>query len=287
MMVTAKPVETKGRIRVNEETKTIILDVVLIVGILALIWGLIRANRLVFRQIQKKHTGLHLRFFERSNAMIILIGGIILAFSVFGGLDSIWKTMLGGTAIVSAVLVFAAQDVLKDILAGLMISLYKPFETGNRVELEDGTFGTIQDINMRHVVIQGMDTQRIIIPNSKINEMRVRNYSYKASTRGIQFDFHIAYGSDVAKAMSVIRDAIIESPYSVPGKQTAHGPDYADIYFMAYEDSSLRLSTTVYYQAAVGPEVVMSDVNLRVDQALAKNGIEIPFAYVNVIHRAE
>ena len=31
----------------------------------------------------------------------------------------------------------------------------------------------------------------------------------------------------------------------------------------------------------------MSDVNLRVDQALAKNGIEIPFAYVNVIHRAE
>jgi gamma-glutamylcysteine synthetase len=60
-------------------------------------------------------------------------------FSLFGGLDEMWKMMLGGTAIVSAIVAIAAQDVIDDILAGMMISLYKPFEIGNRIELEDGT----------------------------------------------------------------------------------------------------------------------------------------------------
>ena len=53
----------------------------------------------------------------------ILISGTILALSGFGGLGSVWKTFLGGTAIISAVLAFAAQDVIKDVLGGLMISI--------------------------------------------------------------------------------------------------------------------------------------------------------------------
>ena len=271
----------------NEETVRILIKIGIITGIVIIMWVLIRINRLLFRQIQKKFTGIHFVFFERVIALIILVGGIIVSFSIFGGFDTTWKTVLGGTAILSAIIAFAAQDVLKDILAGLMISVYKPFEIGNRVELEDGTRGIIRDINMRHVVIQGLDTQHIIIPNSKLNSMRVRNYSYQVETRSIQSNFRIAYGSDIEKAMAVIKKAIMESPYSVPGKEGADGPEYADIYFMAYEDSSLLLSTTVYYNDEFTTEAVTSDINVRVDRALSENGIEIPFKYVNVIQKKE
>lgn len=253
-------------------------------GLLVLvIWGLLRLNRFVFGKIQKKHKGLHLLFFQRVNAAIILIGGIILVLSMFSGFDSVWKTMLGGTAIISGVLAFAAQDIIKDILGGLMISLHKPFETGNRIELEDGTVGIVKDMTMRHVVLLGMDTQYYVIPNSKINLQKIRNYSYQMKYRSAHFNFYIGYGSDVQKAMDVIRETIIASPVTIPGKVTENGSEYADVYFMAYEQSSLRLSTTVYFESTTPSEVLISDVNCRVNLALHENGIEIPYPYVNVV----
>ena len=192
-----------------------------------------------------------------------------------------WRSRL----FVSGVLIFAAQDIIKDVLGGLMISIFKPFEIGNRVELEDGTAGIVRDINMRHVVLQLLDTQVVVIPNSKLNTMSVRNYSYLETYRSALFRFYIGYDSDVEKAIQVIRDAIIASAYSMPAKETDHGNDYAPIYFMAYESSSLRLDTTVYYSPSSPTEVVISDINLRVKHALKENGIEIPYTYLNVVQK--
>ncbi len=268
------------------DNKTLV-SVLLILGILILIWLLRRLNAIVFKRIQRKQPGLHVLFFERVISACIFIVGIIVIFSVFGGVDSVWKSMLGGTAIISAVLAFAAQDVIKDILAGMMISVYKPFEVGNRIELEDGTAGIIKDITMRHVVIQGIDTQMWVIPNSRLNSMKIRNFSYHAVHKGAQFQFNIAYGSDVEKAMSLIRQAVIDSEYTIPGKLTDKGREYSHVYFTAFDDSSLRLVTTVYFEPKTPSEVVISDINMRVDNAFREHGIEIPFQYINVINKSD
>ena len=262
-----------------------ILNIAIFAVTILVTWLLIHGVHMAFRKIEKKQSVLHFRVFERIISGFILIIGLIIAFSVFGGIGTIWKTLLGGTAIISTVLAFAAQDVIKDILAGLMITVYKPFEAGNRVELEDGTTGIVREITLRHVVLQTLDTQRVVIPNSKVNTMRVRNYSYHSRMRSAEFSFHIAYGSDVERAMAVIRQAVTESEYSIPGKDTPDGKDYAQVYFLGFEASSLRLATTVYYKPAAASEVVISDINLRVSKALAEHGIEIPYAYINVIQK--
>ena len=138
---------------------------------------------------------------------------------------------------------------------------------------------------MRHVVIVTLENQRVIIPNSKLNAMSIRNYSYHTNYRAAQFSFHIAYGSDVEKVMNIIRQTVKASPYSIPGRNTKNGKEYGDVYFMAYENSSLKLVTTVYYKANVTSEALISDINLRVYHALNENGIEIPFPYINVVQK--
>ncbi len=248
---------------------------------------LVKVNHYVFGKVKQTHGNLHMVFFEQIVRVVIIVGGVLLILSSFGGFDSLWKTALGGTAILSGVLAFAGQDVIKDFLAGLMISVNKPFEIGNRVELENGVTGIIRDITVRHVVIQALDTQQIVIPNSKLNEMALRNFSYHSDYRSAHFDFYVGYDTDMEQAMEVIAKAIQDSPYSVPGKKVDGEMRYADIYFMAYEASSLRLATTVYYEATTPSEVLISDVNLRVNKALKANRIEIPYAYVNVIQKEE
>lgn len=267
------------------EIDNLIIKAVSFAAILVLVWVLCRFVRRLFNKIRERQSGIYLVFFERVVTAVIIVGGLILAFSVFGGGRSVWRTLLGGTAFLSAVLAFAAQDVIKDSVDGMMISIYKPFEIGDRIVLEDGTAGIVKDITMRHVVLQLMDTQVLVIPNSRLNEMKIRNFSWHSPFRSAHFDFHIAYDSDAKKAIEVVRNAVISSPYSVAGKRTDKGMDYAPVYFMAFEDSSLKLSTTVYYRPSTATEVLISDVNLRVSEALEKNGIEIPYPFVNIVQR--
>ncbi len=243
-------------------------------------------NRIIFDKLTsaRKREYLHLIFFRKINAVIITFVCCLVGLSFFNGIESVWQSVLGGTAIISAVLVFAAQDVIKDTLAGLMISIYKPFEIGNRIELENGQSGIVRDITMRHTVIHTWGSQELIIPNSKLNTLTILNDSYHTGMRSFQAKFQIGYGSDVKKAMSVIKNAIIDSPYTVGGKKVENDRIYDDVYFMAYEPSSLRMETTVYYKG-VPTEIVRSDVNIRVNEALKANGIEIPYTYVNVIQK--
>ncbi|MBP5781579.1 MAG: hypothetical protein J6X34_10160, partial [Clostridia bacterium] len=81
-----------------------------VVAIAFLAWIATRINKAVFRRIQRRRGGLQLVFFERVNAVIIVISAFVITVSFFSGFAAIWQTLLGGTAIISAVLAFAAQD---------------------------------------------------------------------------------------------------------------------------------------------------------------------------------
>jgi len=258
---------------------------VMIIGILIIMYLLIKLNRFVFKKLKKKKAGLHMFFLERINYVVIVTGAIIAVFTVIGSIKYVWRTMLGGTAIISAVVAFAAQDVIKDVLAGLMIIINKPFEIGNRIELENGIAGNVMDITMRHVVINTIDNEMLVIPNSKLNTMTIKNYSYHSSYRSHLFRFAIAYHSDARKAMQLIKQAVVDSDYTVPGKKTRKGMEYAPVYFTNFDDSSLRLITTVYFEPSTASQTVMTDINLRVKYAFEINNIEIPYPFVNIVDR--
>ena len=197
--------------------------------------------------------------------------------------STLGRVLFQGTAIIGAIAGFAAQPVISDIICGLMMSANRPFDLGDRIELEDGTAGIVTDISLRHVVIVGLDTAKIIIPNSKLNAMKITNMSYKTHLRSILFRFNVAYDSDVDRAMTVIREAVMSSPYSTPGKPGKNDLEYGPVYFIEYASSSLVMATTVYFEPEYTTEVVKSDINSRVKHALNEAGIEIPYDYVNVV----
>jgi small conductance mechanosensitive channel len=108
--------------------------------------------------------------------------------------------------------------------------------------------------------------------------------SHNTKIRSVHMRFNVAYGTDMNKAMKVVRDAVIESEYSEPEWKNK---DYGPVYFISYADSSLVLATTVYYKPVTATEIVISDINMRVNDAFAREGIEIPFNYVNVVMKGE
>lgn len=262
--------------------------VMLVLGILFyvfLFWILRKITHLFFSALEKKRGHrIHIQFLERLTSFGVGLAVIIS----FLGWKNIGGSLLGSAAVITAVVGWAAQDVIKDVLSGLLISIYKPFDLGDRIELEDGTAGIVESITMRHVVIVRIDTLRVVIPNSRINAASILNYSYGEVQRSCLFKFPVGYKSDIEKTKEVISEAVKSSPYSVPGKKQKDGTvGYGNIYFIDLAESALIMAVTVYYEADVASERLKDDINTRVFEALTENGIEIPYNHTSVVIKNE
>jgi len=239
----------------------------------------------IFRKRIREKKSISARFTSSLIRWVIIVVAVIWVLVSAEATSSFGKVLFQGTAIIGAVIGLAAQPVISDLFCGLMLSIHKPFDIGDRIELDNGTRGIVIDITARHVVLRTIDTIDAIIPNSKINACVVTNMSHNRKIRSIHFRFHVGYGTDVEKAMEVIRKAVMDSELTIPAWKDTE--DYGPVYFIAYADSSLEMATTVYYEPTVPSEFVMSDINTRVRKALTEAGIEIPFNYVNVVMKGE
>ena len=260
--------------RLGQIVELLIYAVIAIVvtTIILLIYGKFVKNRL------KAKNNLTIRFTQNIIRVVIILIAVIWVLVSSTATTDIGKVLFQGTAILGAVFGLAAQPVLGDFFSGIAITLNRPFEIGDWIELENGTAGVVADITPRHVVLRSLGTVEIIVPNSKINALMLKDTSFK-KLRSVKMDFNVAYGTDVDKASEIIKNEIINSELTVPAKND----EYSDVFFEAFADSSLVLTTIVYFKQSTSGLAVKTDVNKRVNDAFNKEGIEIPFNYVNVV----
>ena len=240
--------------------------------VILLIYGKFVKNRL------KAKNNLTIRFTQNIIRVAIILIAVIWVLVSSTATTDIGKVLFQGTAILGAVFGLAAQPVLVDFFSGIAITLNRPFEIGDWIELENVTAGVVADITPRHVVLRSLGTVEIIVPNSKINSLMLKDTSFK-KLRSVKMEFNVAYGTDVDKASEVIKNEIINSELTVPAKND----EYSDVFFESFADSSLVLSTIVYFKQSTSGLAVKTDVNKRINDAFNKEGIEIPFNYVNVV----
>ena len=60
---------------------------------------------------------------------------------------------------------------------------------------------------------------------------------------------------------------------------------YGPVYFTRMADSSLVMSVRVYFDRKLNILELRDDINTRVFTALEKAGIEIPYAFTNIVMR--
>lgn len=260
----------------------LILFILFLAVYILCVFLLLKLNKRIFNNIEeKKGNSITIQFLQKAVSLAIIV---ILFVLPMGG-QRLSQSLLGSTAVVAAVVGLAANDVIKNMFAGLEISIYKPFDVGSRIMLEDGTAGIVEKLTLRHVVLVLIDTTRLIVPNSKANSAKIINYSYAETVpRSVEVRFPISYTSDIDKAKEIIRKAICESPLTLnEDKYSEKDPKTRSVYFLELKDSALILAATVYYPLSTRTEVVKDEVNTSVFKALKEGGIEIPYNYVNVV----
>lgn len=113
-------------------------------------------------------------------ALIYVITGFIIINELGYNLNG----LVAGLGIFSAVIALAAQDLAKNIIAGCSIITDKPFDIGDYIEV-DVFKGTVEDLTFRSTRIRNVENQIIVIPNSKVADSTLINYTKMQKRRFI------------------------------------------------------------------------------------------------------
>lgn len=120
---------------------------------------------LLTRKVEKKSSPRRDVFvlLGKSVHIFFLIVGLISALGTLGMNVSALIASLGLTGFA---LGFALKDVVSNLLAGILLIVYRPFRRGDFISVT-GLEGTVESIDIRYTVLR-TDTRRIIIPNGNL-----------------------------------------------------------------------------------------------------------------------
>jgi small conductance mechanosensitive channel len=114
------------------------------------------------QRIEPQHHNL-LRLIQQIGFILIMVAGIITALSTLGVNVTALIASLG---LVGFALGFALKDALSNLIAGIMILLYRPFSLGDTIAV-GGQEGEVIAIDLRYTALAGKG-RTLFIPNSKL-----------------------------------------------------------------------------------------------------------------------
>ena len=178
--------------------------------------------------------------------------------------------MIAGLGIGGLALALAAQDSVKNIFAGIMIFLDKPFKIKDRIQIE-GFDGVVEEVGLRSTRVRTLDGRIVTIPNSTFTDNSVVNVTSQPALK-ITLNLGLTYDTsedDMQKGVDILR-AIVADHSNILEKDCAVG-------FKDFGDFSLGI-LFLYY---IKPDAHWLDSQNTISKEVLKrfNGAGLDFAF--------
>ncbi len=134
------------------------------IAVFTVAWLAAKVSRIILRRMERrvKQDKQHvLKLLGQTTYAGLLIIGVITALATAGINVTALVASLG---LAGFALGFALKDALSNLLAGVLILLYEPFEVGERISAA-GHEGTVRHIDFRYTTLAN-EGKTILLPNS-------------------------------------------------------------------------------------------------------------------------
>lgn len=153
-----------------------------------------------------------IQFLRNSVKFFVGLVALVVVVMTIPSLRSKATLIFSGAGIIAAIIGFAAQAALSNLIAGAFIVIFKPFRVGDYIKLDDTRVGIVEDITLRHTVINNFENKRLIIPNSVISTDSVLNHTIQDSNVLSFNNFKLGLRADIDLARSIIQEEAIKLP---------------------------------------------------------------------------
>jgi len=248
-----------------------ILHVVIILS--ATVAAATLAGKLFTNYIQKSHipiptTGLAYGILKGT----IFIIGILIILTDLGISIAPLLTALGVGGLAVAL---ALQDTLANLFAGVHILMEKSIRIGDFVKLETGQEGSVVDITWRTTRIRMLPNNVVVIPNNKLAQSVVTNYSMPEKSMILQIPVSVGYSTDPERLETVLIEEAKKGIGEIPGLLGDPAPSV--LFIPGFGESSLDFTLVCSIDEMPAQNRVHHELRKRIFARFKKEGIDIPF----------
>jgi small-conductance mechanosensitive channel len=123
-----------------------------------------------------RSTKTRLRFLRRLVILIVFLVLLAIALSQFTELKRLATGILASTAVLAAIVGFAAQHTIGNMVAGVQLAVSQPIKIGDRIVFEEVS-GRVTDITLSYTYVNPGDGTTVVIPNQMLVDGIIHNLS--------------------------------------------------------------------------------------------------------------
>lgn len=246
-------------------------------AILTIIIGFWIANimgNLVVKALSRNHVDVGVqKFLSSLLSSGVKIMTLLAAASMFG----IETTSF--VAIVSALAFsvgLALQGSLGHFASGVLLLVFKPFRTGDLVQIGGGSTGTVAEIQIFNTILETLDNKRVIVPNGLITSNIITNISGQGII-GVDLTFEIGHSNNIEQVRQLICQVAADCPYVLKSPETT-------VHVGAFNQDMVKMVTRPFCKSEQYWETFYY-MNEAIKAAFDKAGIQPPTPDMNIFLR--
>lgn len=266
--------------------------VALIIGLVAVILSRIlqKLMKVYFERSSRvlKVDPTRYKFLRNAVSFVIFMLAVTLIFYTIPGLRTIGITLFAGAGIFAAIIGFASQEAFSNIVSGIFIVIFKPFRVGDNIRIGDLHQGTVEDITLRHTIINNFENRRIIIPNTVISGQTIINSTIEDEKVCTFIELGISYDSDLEKAIEILREETERHPNCIDNRNQEDmekGIPKVVVRVLGYGDSAINLRAYAWSATSGEGFVMKCDIFESLKKKFNAQGIEIPYPHRTLVFK--
>lgn len=199
----------------------------------------------------------------------VICCGIFVALGILK-LDKTVTSLLAGVGILGLALGFAFQDLAANFMAGILISLGRPFKIGELIS-SNGFLGFVREIKLRSTTIHSLEGQSIMIPNKEVFGNPLINYS-ALKKRRVSVAVGVSYDANLEEVRELTSEAIKKLDF-VDNSQKV------EVLFKEFGGSSIDLEVQFWIKLNTKLDFPnsKSEAIICIKKLYDEKGISIPF----------
>jgi len=205
--------------------------------------------------------------FHRSSKIIIYILAILFILQHWGVQIG---PLLASLGIAGLAIAFALQPTLSNLFGGISLIIDRTIKVGDIIKLDSGEMGVVHDIGIRSTRIRTWDNELITVPNGKLVDSQIQNFSQPDPSARINIEFGVVYGSDPDKVKKLTLDTVknIKNVLKEPAPR---------ILFLNMGDFALQFKLMIWVDELSKKWDTHQEAITKLYKALNKAKIGIPF----------
>lgn len=197
---------------------------------------------------------------------------VIYGFAQLRGAGLDLSSLVTTSAILTAVIAFAMQDTLGNVLAGVAVQLDHSVRIGDWIRV-DNVSGRVRDIRWRSTLIETRNWETVVVPNSLLMKARVEILGQREGAP-LQWrrmlDFMVDPGVPPARVIAIVEDEMRE--LSIPNVARTPAPSCV---LKRFEEGNLLYQLRYFLTDLLEDDLTDSMVRVHLFASLQRAGIRV------------